>query len=147
MRTLRQPIGLTACLCLLAVQWSGLHRHSDETGTIGAPEIAASHTDFHHHDHEAEHGGGALAHADDGAGTLHSHEHENEHQHENERLVSVLDLELGGAKLPIGIPFVFMPFVPPTAIRAETAAADAGERLSKHGIRWRPPLRAPPRSV
>lgn len=147
MRRLRKPIGLTACFCLLAVQWSGMHRHADETGTIGAPEIAASHTHFHIHDHAAEHGG--LTHPADvahvpGSPEAAAHSHEHEHEHEDEREVSVFDLAAGSAKLPVGILALIAPFLPPpSAAQPIRAAGELAVPVGQH-VRWRPPLRAPP---
>ena len=149
MRRATHLTGLTACLCLLAVQWSGLHRHADETGTIGAPEIAASHTHFHDHDHAVEHGGSSHA-PGTGPGAvdadaLHSHQHE--HEHEDEREVSVLDLALGNSKLPVGILAHIAPFALPQVVDAPLRADSVDTVPIGRHIRWRPPLRAPPRAV
>lgn len=127
MRRISKPLAIAACLCLLALQLSGVHTHADDNGFIGSPELSFTHV-HGQHDHDAHHDGG-VGHAED-----------NDHA----RDVSILDLALGVFKMPMAI-FALVLLCAVVTILGRPSIVDIVHPvLSGRYTRWRPPLRAPP---
>jgi len=148
MRSLSKPIVVAASVCLLALQWSGLHVHADEAGYIAVPETSST----HHHGHRlgGQHHGGARrggASADAGdhgdapaAGPDRGHEHE----YEDARDVALAELALGVATTPVLAPPLVLLFSLQPRVSALASSDVVYPVLSGRYTRWRPPLRAPP---
>lgn len=129
-----QSVALAACLSLLGLQLSGLHLHVNAEGFDPVPHGTHVHGIAHRHD-------GVAAHTDDTG----SHDIDGDrHDHDGDRDVAAVELGTGAAKLPVFLVGDALELVanPPGAV---TVRGDATTRPSARGIRWRPPLRGPPR--
>lgn len=139
MRYLTRPIGVAACLCLLTLQFSGLHVHIDDEGFVGGPETAATHNHGHSHSHSHSdvHIDGpsdGQSHGDPGSGN----------EYEDARDVSLLDLSPKPGKIELAALLGDALFTVAPLARALQSAEVAYPVLSGRHTRWRPPLRAPP---
>ena len=136
-----KPIGVTACLCLLALQFSGLHMHMDADGYVGGPEAAHSHSQRFHDPHDAHHSAVVV-----GSHDVHDDHGDfiGEEDYEGTKDVSFDDLALSSVKLPLSVSA--QPFLPSVVPLSLTLASTGIVHpvLSGRYTRWRPPLRAPP---
>lgn len=125
---------LAACLSLLGLQLSGLHLHVNAEGVDSVPHGMHVHGVAHRHagidtDNDASVGEGLV---------------EGHHDHDGDRDVAAVELGTGSAKLPLFLPTDALEFLasPP---RGDLIARDPGPPSIARGLRWRPPLRGPPR--
>jgi len=130
-------VAFASCLCLLILQWSGLHVHASERGYVGGPETASTHSHIHH-DHDTRH-------SQDRQGV--SGNPDARHDYGDARDLSLLDLALVAFKLPLAILALIFLFAVFPFIRTLADPEIAYPVLSGRHTRWRPPLRAPPRSA
>jgi hypothetical protein len=138
MRRIIKPVAFVSCLCLLMLQWSGLHVHANETGYIGGPETSSTHSHVHHDHHGAQISEDREAapgdpNTDDDYGDAHD--------------VSLLHQALVAFKLPLAILALILLVGVFPLIGALAGPEIAYRVLSGRHTRWRPPLRAPPRSA
>jgi hypothetical protein len=108
---------LIACVALIGTQLSGVHAHVDAHGFDGALQSAHE----HHHDHGDDHDGDVD--------------------------VQVLDLGLSTAKAVFLLFAVSLTLflLPPS--RGHVPIEYETRQPLRRRLRWRPPLRAPPRSI
>lgn len=133
-----RPVTLISCLCLLMLQWSGLHVHANEAGYIGGPETSYTHSHVHHDSHAARPLGDWR---DDRSAPARSG---SDHDYGDARDISLWDQALVAFNLPLAIlAFVFLFAVFPLN-RALAGTEISYPVLSGRHTRWRPPLRAPP---
>ena len=137
MRRTRQILALAACLSVLWLQLSGAHLHADERGNISAPVTSYSHGAGRHHDH-----GGHHHRSHDDQRNMHGPTDEHDQDHATD--VSLLDLALSSAKLPIAILALVLLFALLPYVRVLAGTDFVHPVLSGRHTRWRPPLRAPP---
>jgi len=136
MRRMTKPIAIAGCLCLLTVQFSGLHMHRDAEGYVGVPETAHTHRHGHDDYNDAIHFD--AAHDDDA-------DHRDEsHDYEGVRDVSFFDLSLSPGKIPLAILAFALLFLALPHTRTLAGRNIVYPVLSGRHTRWRPPLRAPP---
>jgi hypothetical protein len=125
MRPSTAAVLLAACVGLLSAQWSGVHTHVNAEGFHGAAQGMHNH---HHdgHDHDGQ------GHGDD--------------DHDGDIDVRVVDYGLASKLiflfLAIGLPlFVLAP------VRSAAPLHSVVLQPPRRRMRWRPPLRAPPRAL
>lgn len=112
--------------------------HADAAGYIGVPETAYTHSHLHvdrgghhsdaEHHHDADHATPA-------------------HDYEGARDVSPSGLALGPSKIPMPVPVSAVLFALLPRDGTLLSADIVYPVLSGRHTRWRPPLRAPPRSA
>jgi len=170
-------IGLTACLSLLSLQFSGLHMHADAAGFVGGLEPVHVHGLGRHEqlDHDPiahDHNRHATAqsserdrehHAVDAAGRLNTSDHSHTHDGapaQSSGVPTTGEDYAGARDVPLLAPAIDVS----AGLSALTPAAGfalideprlvtflgtdfAYPVLSGRYTRWRPPLRAPPRNA
>ena len=131
-------VAFASCLCLLMLQWSGLHVHASETGYVGGPETAYTHSHAHHDHLDARHSEHHETASANGSGS---------HDYGDARDVSLVDQALVAFKLPPAILALVFLFAVFPLVRTFAGREVAYPVLSGRYTRWRPPLRAPPQSA
>jgi hypothetical protein len=108
---------LISCCAFIGTQLSGVHAHSDDHGFDGAVQT----THDHHHDHGDEHDGDVD--------------------------VQVLDLGITAAKAVFFLFTIGLTLLLLSPVRGPVRFEYEIRLPLRRRLRWRPPLRAPPRSI
>lgn len=127
-----------ACLGLVASQLTGLHMHADPEGHVGGLEgnhlhrtvLDAHEHDEHHEDHD--HHGDA-------------DHHSAPPDHDGDRDISVFELGSGVSKVLFVVGWIAGGIAIFLAPAKQILYAAVPRPLNGRRVRWRPPMRAPPR--
>ncbi|MCZ6585911.1 MAG: hypothetical protein O6930_07835 [Gammaproteobacteria bacterium] len=137
MRRTPSSIILIACLSLLALQLSGLHTHIDAYGYVGTPQGT------HVHGPGIIHSDGKRTHLD-GTG-IDGHEQSGETDYAGDKDVSIVKLNTGATKLLMLVVWIGLTLLIVIRQGDKISTNFAVPPPTGRHVRWRPPLRAPPR--